>query len=161
MRHPFFSTIIGERQQRAAVFHQLFGALGDGREAIAGNEHGLAEVVSTGVDIASGQFVLVGKGNGVNHEVQLPPGLFDGRKCRIDRGHVRHVAGHYKLRADFGGQGLNPFLDGIALIREGQFRPMPRAGLRNPPGNRPVIGNAHDQPAFASHQAFGIVHDFP
>jgi hypothetical protein len=38
---------------------------------------------------------------------------------------------------------------------------MPRAGLRNAPGDGTAVGNAHDQPAFASHQAFGIVHDFP
>ena len=121
----------------------------------------LAEVVGAGVDIAPGEFVLVGKGNGVNHEVQLAPGLLDGSECRIDRGHVGDIARHHQLGADFGGQRFNPLLDRVALIGKGQFRPVPGAGLGNAPGNRPVIGNAHDQPAFASHQAFGIVHDFP
>jgi hypothetical protein len=97
----------------------------------------------------------------MNHEVQLAPGFFDGSKRCINRGHVGHIARNNKLGADFGSQRLNPFLDGVTLIGKGKFRSMPRAGLRNAPGNRPAIGNAHNQAAFASHQAFGIVHDFP
>ena len=53
VRNPFLAAVVRQRQQRAAVRHHLLGALGDGRERIAGDQHGPAEIVRRGVDIAA------------------------------------------------------------------------------------------------------------
>jgi hypothetical protein len=42
---------------------------------------------------------------------------------------------HHDLRADFGGQRLDALLEGIALIGEGEFGALVRAGLGDAPGD--------------------------
>src|SRR5207344_2086357 len=52
-----------------------------------------------------------------------------------------------------------PLLQCIALICECQISTVVAAGARNAPGDRAVVGHAHDQPALAAHQARDFRHD--
>ena len=49
----------------------------------------------------------------------------------------------------------DPFLQRIALIGERDLGALSRAGLGDTPGDRSIVGDAHDQPAFAGHQRAG------
>ena len=49
-------------------------------------------------------------------------------------------------------QRLDPLAQRLALIGEGQLGALRRQRLGNAPGNRMIIGDAHDQPALALHQ---------
>jgi hypothetical protein len=53
------------------------------------------------------------------------------------------------IALEFGRQRLDALLQSIALIGEGQFRTLLGAGLGNAPGNRAVVGHAHDEAALA------------
>jgi hypothetical protein len=44
VRHPLLGAVIGQREHRAAIGHQLLGALRDRGEGIAGDQQRLAEV---------------------------------------------------------------------------------------------------------------------
>ena len=58
----------------------------------------------------------------------------------------------------FLGQRLDPLLERVALVGEGEVGAMVAAGARDAPGDRAVIRHAHDQPAFAAHQARDFRH---
>ncbi|MDT4862368.1 hypothetical protein FQZ97_970180 [compost metagenome] len=71
-------TAIGQRQDRAAVLHELFCALCHFREGVGGNHHGAAEIFARGdVCVATLQFGLVGEADGVNDKIELSPFLLD------------------------------------------------------------------------------------
>jgi hypothetical protein len=53
-------------------------------------------------------------------------------------------------------QRLHAFLKRIALIGEGEFRPVLMAGFRDAPGNRHLVGKAHDEPALAGHDVAAL-----
>src|SRR5215467_9443946 len=55
-------------------------------------------------------------------------------------------------------QRLNPLLESVTLIREGEIGALGSAGTGNPPGDRAVIGHAHDQAAFTTHQTRNVRH---
>ncbi len=80
VRHHLLGAVIGQRQHRAAIGHQLLGALGDRGERIDRDVHRLGEVVARRVDVAAGQLVLVGEADGVDDEVDLAPLLFERRR---------------------------------------------------------------------------------
>jgi hypothetical protein len=151
VRHPLFSAIIGQRQKRAAVGHQFLCALCNGGERVARNVQRAVEVVFGGVDIASGEFILVGKRNGMNHEVQLAPLLLDFCEGSIHRGGVGDIALKHDVRAEFLCQRLDAFAQRLTLVGERQFSTMTVGGLCNAPRNGPVVGNAHYKPALAGH----------
>ncbi len=51
--------------------------------------------------------------------------------------------------AEFGGQRFDTLLQRIALIGEGDFAALCMNGLGNAPRNRTIVGDAHDDAAFA------------
>ena len=57
------------------------------------------------------------------------------------------------------GQRFDPFAERFALIGEGEFRALIGERLGDAPGDRMVIGDAHDQASLAVHQRIG--HGFP
>src|SRR3546814_15622217 len=75
MRHDALGAVIGERQGRTAIAHQLFGALHHRGETVAADVHGQREIVRAGIEIAALQLVLVGKADGMDEEVELAPVL--------------------------------------------------------------------------------------
>ncbi len=60
--------------------------------------------------------------------------------------------------AYFLGKRLDALLERVALIGESKLGAMLAAGLGDAPGDRAVIGHAHDQAAFAAHQTCTIGH---
>jgi len=88
----------------------------------------------------------------VHHEVDAAPFGLDGLERCIHRGVVADVAGHDDRAADRIGQRAYALAQRIALIGESQFCALGGAGGGDAPGQRPVIRNAHDQPAPALHQ---------
>ena len=75
MRHDLLGAVIGEREQRAAIRHQLLGALGERGEGVAGDEQRLGEIVLAGVDIAAVELFLVGEGDGMDEEIDAAPSV--------------------------------------------------------------------------------------
>ena len=161
MRHPLFRAIIGERKQRAAIVHELFGALGNGCEGIDTDEHRLGEVVGAGVDVAACELILVGEGDAVDDEIECAPFTCDGVEGGVHGGRVGDVTGDHDLRAKFSGERLDALLEGVALIGEGKFGTLGGTGLGDAPGNGPVVRNTHDEAALASHQTLVIAHFYP
>ena len=62
------------------------------------------------------------------------------------------------MRAEFGGQRLDALPERVALIGERELGALVGAGLGDAPGDRPVVGDAHDQAALAGHQALSNRH---
>ena len=90
--------------------HQLLGALGDGGEGIAADQHGLGEILRRGVDIAAGELILVGEGDGVHEEIELAPLRLDRREGRVDGRGLGDVAMADDEAADLLRQRLDPLL---------------------------------------------------
>ena len=138
--------------KRAAVRHQLLGALGERGERVAGDEQALGEVLFGCVDVAAVEFVLVGEGDGVNEEVEAAPGLGERLEDGVHRRGIGDVAGQHDRGAEFGGQRLDALLQGVALIGERDFGALRGAGLGDAPGDRAIVGDAHDQATLAGHE---------
>ena len=62
------------------------------------------------------------------------------------------------IRAEFGRKRLDALLQSIALIGECKFGTLIGAGLGNAPGDRPIVGDTHDEAAFSGHQALSNRH---
>ena len=83
------------------------------------------------------------------------PGLLKFGEDAIDGCDVLDIAGQQQLRAERIGQRLDALAEGLALIGEGQFGAMRMELLRDAPGNRVIVRDAHHQAAVARHQRFG------
>src|SRR5205085_12517837 len=70
----------------------------------------------------------------------------------VQIGHVGDVAIDQEVRAKLLCQRPDPLQKRIALIGESQLRALFAELLCNPPGERLVVGEAHDQPPLARHQ---------
>ena len=83
MRHDLFRAVIGQRQD-ASRRSGIIGAraLGHGDQRIGGDVHRHQEIVEAGVDIFAAQFVLVGKADGVDDEIDRVPALPRARRRR-------------------------------------------------------------------------------
>src|SRR3984885_2927598 len=94
----------------------------------------------------------------MNQKIQTIPFRPQRLENPVDAADVLDIAGQY----DVGPQRLHQRLEALglrlALIGECQFRALGRERFRNAPGDRMIIGDAHDQPAFALHQ---LVHIAP
>ena len=112
----------------------------------------LAEVLGAGVDVAAVEFGLVGKGDGVHQEVELAPAPAELGEHRVHRAAVGNIAGQHDLGASLRRQRLDPLLQGLSLVGEGQRGALRGRRLGNAPGDRAIVGDAHDEAAFALHQ---------
>ena len=106
-----------------------------------------------GVGVFSLQFILVGKGDGMNQEIDLAPGLLQFGENIVDGRNVFDIAGQKDVGANGIGQRLHALAEGFALIGEGQFGPVLAQFTRDAPGNGMIIGDAHHQAAPALHQS--------
>ena len=87
----------------------------------------------------------------MDDEVEPAPGLAQRREDAVDAGNVFHVTGQHMLDAELLGQRAHALAEGVALIGEGHFGAMRGQRLGNAPGDRMVVGDAHDQTALARH----------
>ena len=153
MPHPLLGTVIGQRYHRAAIHHQLFGALGNGGEGIAGNQHRPAEIVCRGINIAACQLVFIGEGDAMDDKIQLAPAFLDFGKHRINGGSIGHITMAHHLGTQFGRQRTHAFFQRVALIGKGQFGPGIMGSFGNSPSNRSVIGNAKNKATLAGQKS--------
>src|SRR5205085_8804367 len=70
-----------------------------------------------------------------------------------ERAHVRHVAVEQEGDPELLGKRAHALLHRLALIGESEFGAVRGQLLRNPPGERAVVGEAHDQAPLSCHQA--------
>ena len=63
------------------------------------------------------------------------------------------VAVDQQVGAELGGERPHPLLERLALVGEGQLGALVGQCPGDSPGQRPVVGEAHDQPALALHQS--------
>ena len=87
----------------------------------------------------------------MQQEIERAPGLLHRGEGGIDGRRLGDVAVADDDAADLLGQRLDPLLQRVALVGEGEFGAVVAAGPRDTPGDRAVVGHAHDQPAFAAH----------
>ena len=89
----------------------------------------------------------------MHQKINAAPFFLQRCKHRIHRGNVFHVAGQQKIRTNRSGQRFYPLAQSFALIGECQLRALIMQRLSNAPRNGMTIGHAHNQAAFALHQA--------
>ena len=75
------------------------------------------------------------------------------REHRVDGRRLRDVTVADDLRIEVPGEGLDPLLQSVALIGEGEVGALTVGGLGDAPGDRPVVGDPHDQAALARKDA--------
>ena len=152
MRHPAFGAEVGQGQQAAARFHHRHGALADGGERIARDVQGLQEGGPWRVEVAAAQVLLVSEADGMDEKVQTVPALAQGCEGVVDAGFLGDVAWDDKIRTGLGGERTHPALQRVALEGEGEFGALGGTGRGDAPGQRTVVGDSHDEAAFAAHQ---------
>ena len=77
---------------------------------------------------------------------------------RVDRRRIGDVAMAGDDRAELGGQRLDALLQRVALVGQRKFGSGIGAGLGDAPGDRTVVGDAHDDAALAVHQTGCLDH---
>jgi len=91
----------------------------------------------------------------MDQEVELAPGAVDGRENSVHGRSVGDIAGDDEACAEFVGERFDSLLDRLALVGERQFGALCGTRLGDAPGDGTVVGDAHDEPAFARHQIAG------
>ncbi len=121
--------------------------------------HGLGEVVRRGVDIAPVELGFVRERDRVHDEIERTPGLLDGREDGIEGRGFRYVTMADDETLHFGGERLDPLLERVTLVGEGELRPGGAACLGDSPCDRAIVGDTHDEAALAAHETVGIRHE--
>jgi len=85
-------------------------------------------------------------------EKQPAPGLLDRGEQPVETGCVCHISGQQKWAAQRFGQRPHALFQGLALICEGESCAVCGENLGYAPRERAVVGDAHNQPAFAGHE---------
>ena len=135
---------------------QLFGALRDRGQRVAGDQHGLGKIVGGGFEIAAVELILVGEGDRMHDEIDLAPLLLQHVERRIDGGGVGDVAMTEQEAVQLLCQRLDPLLQRVALPGQRDLGARRVACLGDTPGDRTVIGNAEHDPALAMHQTQNV-----
>ncbi len=150
--HDAHGACIGQCDHGAALFHQGRGSACNVGEGIAGDFHRTTEVGAGRIDIAALQLIAIGKGDGVDDEVEAAPLPLELAENGFERLIVLDVGFQNNLGTYSFNERLHALAEGIALIGEGQFGAMLVQRLCYAPSNRMIIGNAHNEAAFASHK---------
>src|SRR6185437_14048957 len=158
MRHHALGAEIAQGHGAAAFGHQRGGAPHCVGEGEAGDIHAAEEIRACGVDVFALELARIGEGDRVNEEIEPAPALFQRRKGPVKARLVRHVAIEHDVAADGLGERLYALAEGIALIGEGKLRSLCMNGLRDRPGNRAVVGDAHNEATLARHQGLMFGH---
>ena len=117
-----------------------------------------AEVLGRRLEVTALQLLLVGIGDGVDDEVEPSPSLLQRLEHGIEAGLVGDVARQDGVQPICCGERCHPLLQRLALIGE---RDLAAVGVHRPgdrPGDRAVVGDAHDQALLSGHQRCALVH---
>src|SRR5205814_2228529 len=82
-------------------------------------------------------------------EIAMSPFLLQRGEHGIDAGNVLDVAWRHPIDAERLRQRLDPLAERLALVGEGEIGALRVKRFGNTPGDRMIIGDAHDQPALA------------
>ena len=95
----------------------------------------------------------------MDHEVQAAPFLFDLGEYVVHGRQIENVAGLDDLGADRLGQRQGAAAESTILIGERKLGALTSQSAGNAPGDRAIVGDAHDQAALAGHQRpwFGYI----
>ncbi len=80
------------------------------------------------------------------------------REHGVDACHVGDVAIAGDFGAELGSQRLDPLAESVALIGQRELGALAGQRLGDTPGDRTVVGDAHDEAALAGHQALSTSH---
>jgi len=89
----------------------------------------------------------------VDEEIHRPPLVLEDTEGLVHGGVAGHVAFDQRGDADLGGERLDALLERFALIGEGDFGALVGESLGDTPSNGVLVGDAHDEPALASHKS--------
>ena len=87
----------------------------------------------------------------MHDEIEAAPALLDAREDAVDAFKVEHVAGLDDLRAERLGERQRAAAEGAVLIGERELGALAGEDAGDAPGDRALVGDAHDEPALASH----------
>ena len=87
----------------------------------------------------------------MHDEIEAAPALLDAGEDAVDAVEVEHVGGLDDLRAELLGERQRAAAEGAVLIGESELRALAGEDARDAPGDRSLVGDAHDEPALASH----------
>jgi hypothetical protein len=94
----------------------------------------------------------------VDQEIEAAPALIEGREQLVEAGRIGHVGRQHERRADLLGERPHALAERIALVGDGELGAVRGERARDPPGERALIGDAHDQAPLARHQGRGVGH---
>ena len=144
------AAVVGERQHRAAVRHQRGGAPGGLGEGEAGDHHGAHEILARRVGVAALELVLVREGDRVDEEVERAPLLPRASPNTASTEAMSSTSqGMHDFEPTDSRQRLDALAERVALIGEGELGAVRGERPGDAPGDRMVVGDAHDQPALA------------
>ena len=89
----------------------------------------------------------------MDHEVDLAPQALDFGEGGIDGRAVGDVAMADDMGTKLGGQRTHALFKRIALIGEGEFGTGQARGPGDAPGNRTIVGDAHDEATLAGENS--------
>ena len=141
----FLGTEAGERQDAAAVGHELLGAVGKRDERIDRDVVREQEALARGIDEAAHEVVAVGEGDGMDQDVDGAEALLSLREDGVELGIVGDVAELDEIGADAFGEGPDTLFERWHGIGEGEFGAFPVKRLGNPPGDGMVVCDAEDE----------------
>src|SRR5262249_7238790 len=98
------------------------------------------------------------EGDGVDEEIEPAPALLERGESVVEARLVGDVAIDHEIAADAFGERLHALAEGIALISEGELGPLCMNGLRDWPGDRAVVSDAHNKAPLARHQGLILGH---
>ena len=92
----------------------------------------------------------------MDQEIEPAPFCAQCREDRIDAVEIFDVAGQDQFDTERLRKRFHALAQRLALIGKSELRALRRKRLRNAPGDRMIIGDAHDQPALALHQVLHV-----
>ncbi len=153
IRHHPLGAGIGERQQAAAVRHQWRGATADIGERKAGNIESAQRNWH-----ASSRRIFLSARPGPRRRSRGPRNRADpsaaptAAKTASRLSAEATSASRTKFAAETKGERPYPLPQRLALICEGEVGAMSVQRLRDPPGDRPLVGDTHDEALLTRHQ---------
>src|SRR5581483_6856665 len=144
VRHNFFGTVISQRENAAAIFHQGRRATGQRDQRINADVVRNAKALSRGVHKVALEFLGGRKADAVHQHVELAVTCFQLGEEALDFFVAGDVAAK-RLSARKGQDEVLGFeFQALVLVRDGELRSGGVQGLRDRPRNAALVGNSED-----------------